>query len=180
MNKIYRIVRSTNKLVLPSPNVDHSSGQGGESNHSLGGQLEESQQNPEKNDGFYHSSSSWSSIRMEKESGATPHNSANPLFHLQDQLLWKVQDVHHDGDVPLTNVGVATLHMGVVRTVRIWVFTVSMLFSESRSSINQTRQDFIAWRHDEATGHLSNYKCNALLLYTGHCQYTLTTASLSW
>lgn len=82
--------------------------------------------------------------------------------------------MHHDGDVLLSSVGLATLYTDMVGTVRVWVFIASTLFSESQSSINQTRQNFIAWRQDEDVANLSDYKCNILLLHTDYCQDILT------
>lgn len=82
--------------------------------------------------------------------------------------------MHHDGDVPLSSAGLATLYIDMVRTVRIWVFIASTLFSESQSSINQIRQNFIAWRQDEDIANLADSKCNILLLYTDYCQHILT------
>lgn len=82
--------------------------------------------------------------------------------------------MHHDGHVPLGSVGLATLSIFMITTVRIWVFIASTLFLESQSSINQIKQNSIAWRQDEDIANLSDYKCNVLLLYTDYCQYILT------
>lgn len=69
-------------------------------------------------------------------------------------LLGEVQDVDHDGDVLLSSVSLAILHTDMITTVRIQVFITSTLFSEGQSSINQVRQNCLAWRQDEDIANL--------------------------
>ena len=82
--------------------------------------------------------------------------------------------MHRDGDVPLRSVRFATFYTDMIRAVRIGVFIAPTPFSESQSSTNQIRQNFIARRQDEDLTNLSDCKCNILLLYTDYCQYILT------